>query len=149
MICSDHSSSKRNNWNWVRCCKGLTGWSGHKEIKEILICLTKWNESYVGYGLHLQTQVSINRREAEAFGKGHCCHENNWVLPLKKFSCRSFENILLLEHIGCETSSGSWEWLGSTAEVLRWSLSIFPEGIICAQEVFAFSFCQSFKCHAM
>lgn len=51
--------------------------------------------------------------------------------------------------MGCETPSGSREWLGSTAGVLRWSFSIFPEGIICAQEVFAFSSCPSFKCHAM
>lgn len=47
------------------------------------------------------------------------------------------------------SSSGSREWLGSTAEVSRRSLSVFSEGIICAQEVFAFRFCQRFKCHAM
>lgn len=86
MKCSDRSSSRRNNWNWTMCWEELRGWAEyipslpcHREVREILVCLTKWNESYVGYGLHLQTQEGINRREAEPCNKGRCWHEDNRI----------------------------------------------------------------------
>lgn len=76
-----------------------------------------------------------------------------YLLPLIKLSCRNSENIPLLEHVGSETPSGSREEWGNTAEVLR-SLSSFLKGLYAKRwygprEMAAFSFCQSFKSHAM
>jgi len=50
-----------------------------------------------------------------------------YLLPLIKFSCRNLENFPLLHHMGSETPSDSREGWANTAEVLRWSLSIFQK----------------------